>query len=60
MYSIRWCDGYKQYNLVGDMQSVLALANILENKKQDFRVGSVITGPVSQVMMGVGGFSHWL
>lgn len=59
MYGIRWYDGFRQCVLVGNVESIFALANLLENKKTDFKVSSVSSGILSQKMMGVGGFAHW-
>lgn len=59
MFGIHFCDDHGSYTFAGDARSILRLAHLLENAKQEFTVTSVASGPVSQRAMGVGGFSYW-
>lgn len=58
MYSISWATT-ESYTLVGDMRSVLAIADDLEKKKIYFTITNVSVGQVKQSQLGCGGFSYW-
>jgi hypothetical protein len=59
MYSIQWYSNNKNILVVGDLSSILAVANLLENNKQAFQVSSCNGFRVSQEEMGCGGFAFW-
>jgi hypothetical protein len=59
MYSIEWYNGQRIFLVVGDLPSILAVANLCENNKQDFQVSSCRGFRVSQEEMGCGGFAFW-
>ena len=60
MYSIKWVNSHKMNLLIGDKQSIFAVANMLEDKKEHFAVADVGGFKVSEQMLGFGGFKYWL
>jgi hypothetical protein len=58
MYSIAWCDN-TYYQLIGNLESVLFIANKLENLKIKFQVADTRGFVVNQNQAGCGGFLYW-
>jgi len=60
--SIRWFDdGHgRAAAVVGDLESIMALAHTLENAKVGFKIAVCGFEASTQKMFGVGGFSYWL
>ena len=59
MYGITCYNGNGDSHLIGNMGSIIQLANILENKKIKFHVSSTEGFRLSQNSMGCGGFKFW-
>lgn len=58
MFTIFWING-EQNQVVGNLQSIIAVANLLENIKVEFKV-SDRSGEISQRYLGMGSFNYWL
>ena len=59
MYCIYWTDRHTN-QLIGTLDSILTLANMLENSKLDFHVSDTRGFQLNQKSLGCGGFQHWL
>jgi hypothetical protein len=60
MYSIRFLEHDKRENIVvGDLASIVSIANILESTKQKFKVSDVRGFSLTQNDCGCGGFIYW-
>lgn len=46
--------------VAGDLRATLALANILENSKTQFKVSTTHDGYIGPSYLGVEGFKYWL
>lgn len=61
MYSVIWVDHNRSLNcMVGEIQSMKSMVNILENSKIKFKVSDPVIGMLSQEDFGMGDFEYWL
>lgn len=63
MLWISWIGRKGLHNIVGDENSVMEVANMLENSKVKFMIGNVgqphIPKENQNLLFGVGGFQYW-
>jgi hypothetical protein len=58
MYNIFWKSD-EPNEVVGDLKSIIDVANLLENSKIKFKI-SDRNGPIDQEWIGTTGFKFWL
>jgi hypothetical protein len=58
MFSIRWKDGVKC--VVGNKESILALANLFESIRVKFKVADVAGFVCKPEHFAAGGFEYWM
>lgn len=58
LYTILWNE-HRSYQLIGHLDAVLQLANMLENKKILFSVADTRGFRLNQKDLGCGDFAYW-
>ena len=58
MYSIRWDNGKNL--VIGQLDSIMVLANWLENTQTKFKVADCAGFIVTPKALGYGGFNFWM
>jgi hypothetical protein len=61
MYSIRWNNSPNgDCTLVGELKAIIALANIFESQKRQYKIADVQGFLISQNQLGMGFYKYWL
>ena len=60
MFALNWIATNKEACVIGELESILWLANSLEKQRTPFKVASCKGFELKQEHLGCGGFEYWL